>query len=210
VNSILDRLIIHFDGALRTSTGFVDESSRASPAETLQVDNLKADEQHLSARLLRSNHSAEVCARAVYHGQSLTANSSRASRSLDKAASEEKDHLYWCESRIKKLDSHMSYLNPLLYGSSFCAGAIAGLLGDRINLGLMAETSNQRDRHLDRNLNKLPQTDLRTRAIVTEMKRDLARHQVDVQQADVARLPSPVKNLLDRSFGFIMWACGRC
>ena len=80
---------------------------------------------------MRVNHSGEVCAQALYRGQSLTAKLPEVRREMEHAADEEIDHLAWCEERIHQLGSHTSALNPLWYSLSFGIGASAGLISDR-------------------------------------------------------------------------------
>lgn len=50
---------------------------------------------------MRVNHSGEVCAQALYHGQALTAKLPNVRREMQQAAIEEQDHLAWCEDRLK-------------------------------------------------------------------------------------------------------------
>ena len=50
---------------------------------------------------------------------------------MEQAASEELDHLSWCNKRLEELDSKPSLLNPIWYCTSFSIGAIAGLIGDK-------------------------------------------------------------------------------
>lgn len=61
---------------------------------------------------------------------------------LVQAAREEGDHLtVWCEARLHELGSHPSVLNPFWYAGAFSIGATAGLIGDRLSLGFVVETS---------------------------------------------------------------------
>src|SRR6185295_16938003 len=95
---------------------------------------------------------------------------------LERAAEEETEHLAWTERRIEELGGRKSLLNPLWYAGSFAIGAAAGLLGDRWNLGFLAETERQVVEHLDGHLRKLPLEDRKSRSIVEEMRIDEARH----------------------------------
>lgn len=191
--SPVDTLISHFDAALKTVSGTVGTTRRHSPARELAEPELTADERQHSARLMRVNHCGEVCAQALYHGQSLTAKSSRTASAMKAAADEETDHLSWCETRINELDSHVSYLNPLWYGTSFVMGAIAGLLGDKINLGFVAATEEEVCRHLDDHLEKLPWGDEKSRSVLTQMREDEARHATHAIEFGGAKFPRPVK-----------------
>ena len=112
------------------------------------------------------------------------------------AAEEENDHLNWCEERLRQLDSRKSYLNPVWYCGSFMIGALFGLLGDRWNLGFLAETERQVVQHLDSHLNKLPADDIRSRAIVEQMKSDEQDHATRAVEAGAKELPEPIKDLM--------------
>lgn len=191
-----DRLIKHFDAALKSVTGSVGTTRRPSPAKPVPEGDLSSSERALSASLMRVNHCGEVCAQALYNGQALTARSSRTANSLKVAGEEETDHLSWCEERISQLDSHVSYLNPFWYGASFTMGAIAGLLGDKINLGFVAATEEEVCRHLDSHLEKLPDTDEKSRQILAMMREDEARHAASAMESGAAVLPKPVKMMM--------------
>ncbi|MEN3351935.1 MAG: 3-demethoxyubiquinol 3-hydroxylase, partial [Betaproteobacteria bacterium] len=74
--------------------------------------------------------------------------------------------------------------------------AAAGLLGDRWNLGFLAETERQVVAHLDEHLEKLPSDDQRSRAIVAEMRMDEARHATTALEHGGAELPPPARGLM--------------
>jgi 3-demethoxyubiquinol 3-hydroxylase len=149
-----------------------------------------------SAALMRVNHAGEIAAQALYHGQALVARSAATRALLLKAAHEETDHLAWCETRLKELDSRPSLLNPLWYAGSFAIGAVAALLGDRMSLGFVVETERQVEGHLDEHLARLPQDDTRSRAILQTMRTDEIAHGVSAKAAGGAELPSPVRFLM--------------
>jgi ubiquinone biosynthesis monooxygenase Coq7 len=194
--SFIDQLIIGFDRALRTSTGNTSSSQRPSPVNGIDTTELTEEQRQLSGRLMRVNHCGEVCAQALYHGQALTAKSGRVSNAMLKAAEEETDHLVWCESRLKELSTDTSKLNPLWYASSFAMGAVTGLLGDKINLGFVAATEEQVCKHLDEHLERLPEEDQRSRAILSTMREDEKRHEETALEKGGAHYPRPIKNLM--------------
>jgi ubiquinone biosynthesis monooxygenase Coq7 len=72
-------------------------------------------------------------------------------------------------------------------------GAAAGALGDRWNLAFLAETERQVEEHLAGHLEKLPQSDARTRAVVDAMRADEARHRDTAIDLGAADLPKPLK-----------------
>jgi ubiquinone biosynthesis monooxygenase Coq7 len=145
------------------------------------------------ARLMRVNHSGEIAAQALYHGQSFTARSAATAESLREAGREETDHLAWCAQRIEELGGRPSLLNPVWYAGSFIIGALAGFAGDRSSLGFVAETERQVVEHLGAHLKQLPHEDSRTRAILEQMSADEARHGHDAMSAGGAPLPSPAR-----------------
>jgi ubiquinone biosynthesis monooxygenase Coq7 len=190
-----DRLIADFDRALRTLSG-VNHAHRRSPAEAAPEIPLAAHEREAAAALMRVNHAGEVCAQALYQGQSLTARSVRLQASLRQAATEEQDHLAWCEDRLKELGGRTSLLGPFWYAGSFCLGAAAGALGDRWNLGFLAETERQVETHLEGHLSRLPAGDRRTRLVVEQMRLDEAGHRETASALGAAELPVPVRSAM--------------
>jgi ubiquinone biosynthesis monooxygenase Coq7 len=142
---------------------------------------------------MRVNHVGEVCAQALYQGQSLTARDPEARTTLERAAHEEEDHLAWSAERIRELGGRPSVLNPLWYGGSLVLGLGAGLLGDRWNLAFLAETERQVEEHLSGHLAKLPAADRRTRAVVEAMRSDEAKHRDTAVALGAAELPAPAK-----------------
>lgn len=187
-----DKLIIGFDSALRTLL-VPAQTIRKTPGSDNSENELTNTEKELSTALMRVNHVGEVCAQALYQGQSLTARNEEVQKTLMKAAREETEHLAWTEQRIHELGGRKSFLNPLWYGGSFAIGCVAGLLGDKWNLGFLAETERQVEEHLSSHLQKLPIHDEKSRAIVMQMKIDEASHATMALSHGGAELPVPVK-----------------
>ncbi|MEA3194125.1 MAG: 3-demethoxyubiquinol 3-hydroxylase, partial [Betaproteobacteria bacterium] len=171
----IDALIGEFDRALRAVAG-VAEAARRSPADGVAEAELKSQEREHAAALMRVNHVGEICAQALYQGQSLTARDSAARAALEQASREEQDHLAWSAERIRELGGRPSFLNPLWYAGSLAIGAFAGAFGDRWNFAFLAETERQVEEHLTGHLEALPASDRRTRAVVEAMRADEARH----------------------------------
>lgn len=193
----LDTLITEFDKGLRTLMA-QPRSQRIHPdAAIADSDMSEAEKKHATA-LMRVNHTGEVCAQALYSGQALTAHSPHITAALQQAAQEETEHLAWCESRIKQLGGRTSLLNPLFYAGSFGLGIVAGVLGDKWNLGFLAETEKQVGAHLSSHLDKLPESDLKTRKIIEQMQADEAKHADVAMQQGGAELPAPAKFLMNK------------
>lgn len=188
----LDRMIHSFDQALRSLVPGVTEAQRANPAEDAQAALSVSDARHV-AGLMRVNHSGEVCAQALYHGQALTAKLPHVKQEMQQAALEEQDHLAWCEDRLQELDSLPSLFNPVWYGLSFGMGALAGIAGDKYSLGFVAETERQVSLHLQQHLTALPEHDERSRKILQQMNSDELQHRETALAAGGVELPMPVK-----------------
>ena len=188
--SLWDQLILKIDEAV-SSIQPLSASTRPNPAEILmaQDSGLSKKERQLSGSLMRINHVGEICAQALYTGQALTARSKDTKQKLKKAAREEVDHLNWCQQRIHELDTHVSYLNPFWYISALLIGLTAGLWGDNVSLGFLAETEHQVERHLHTHLEKLPLQDKKSRAIVEQMRIEEKEHALTAEGAGAIPLP---------------------
>lgn len=194
--SFLDRICIHVDQTLRTLSNNPLTTERQNPAKHIKEGQLTQHEKRLSAGLMRVNHAGEVCAQALYQGQALTSKSEAVKAKMKEASLEENDHLAWCESRVSALGSHTSILNPLFYTGSLMLGITAGLIGDKWNLGFLAETENQVVKHLESHQTKLPKNDYKSRAIVDQMIVDEGEHETSAIDAGAHALPALVKNLM--------------
>ena len=69
----------------------------------------------------------------------------------------------------------------------------AGLLGDRWNLGFLAETERQVVDHLEGYLRRVPAEDSRSRAILEQMREDEARHATSAFRHGASALPAPAR-----------------
>lgn len=166
-------------------------TGRPNPADGFAEPGMHEQERRHVARLMRINHTGEVCAQALYQGQAFTARQSDVQNHMEHSAREESDHLSWCEPRLDDLEDHKSYLNPFWYADSFAIGALAGIAGDRWSLGFIVETERQVESHLDGHLEQIPSQVQKTRAILEQMKSD-GIHHADVALADGgAPLPAP-------------------
>ena len=192
----IDALLINIDQALRTLFGQPTTTGRPHPAAETPPTELPPAEQIQTARLMRVNHTGEVCAQALYQGQALTARLETVRERMEQAAGEENDHLVWCKIRLQELGSHTSRLNPLFYAGAFALGALAGKAGDRWSLGFVAETEHQVVEHLDSHLRRLPVDDQHTRAILEQMRDDEAQHATQALAAGGIPLPLSIRQLM--------------
>ncbi len=191
----LDKVIVEFDKGLRTLFSQA-HSIRAYPDEKIADAPLNETEKRHAAGLMRVNHSGEICAQALYQGQAMTARDPQVQQRLQQAAQEETEHLAWTARRVHELGGHLSVLNPMLYTASLTLGAVAGLLGDKWNLGFLSETEQQVGAHLQSHLAKLPPQDEKSRAIVQQMFTDEIGHSDMALELGGAPLPQPVPTVM--------------
>ena len=190
---MLDHVLVAADNALRTLAG-TRHASRPNPADACQDNGALGDaERRRASGLMRVNHVGEVCAQALYQAQALSTRDPTLRVHFEHAAREEADHLAWTQQRLDELGSRASALNPLWFAGAFGIGLIAGRIGDAVSLGFVVETERQVEQHLESHLDALPAADLRSQAIVRQMKEDEARHATSAEQAGAAELPPPVK-----------------
>ncbi len=195
--SALDRGIMLLDSVLGSlSKPSTDKNKKPSPAKVHSESNMGENEKKHVSALMRVNHAGEVAAQALYKAQALTAKDDELKKAMQQSADDEIDHLDWCESRIKELDDHTSYLEPVWYAGSFAIGVVAGCFGDKWNLGFLAETEHQVVRHLDKHLQQLPVNDNRSRAILEQMREDELHHAMTAENAGAENLPKGVKRLM--------------
>jgi ubiquinone biosynthesis monooxygenase Coq7 len=193
--TLADRILIEAQRAGESVFGR-PPAERPNPATDEGEIVLEDAERRHAAGLMRINHVGEVCAQALYSGQAAVARDEATRADLLAAAAEETDHLAWCAERLDELGSRPSLLNPVWYAGSYAIGLLAGLRGDGWNLGFVVETERQVEAHLEEHLQTLPEADLRSRAILRQMKADEARHADHAEQAGARILPQPIPSLM--------------
>lgn len=211
----LDEVVQRFDRLLRAACGVGNRPARPVPvvapgtatlaglcdtrAEPCAADAgqaMTASERRHAAGLMRVNHAGEVCAQALYIGQSVAARTPDTRALLDRSADEEFDHLVWCRTRLEELGHGPSRLDPIWFLGALTMGTLAGVLGDRVSLGFLQETERQVEAHIDAHLEKLPAQDVRSRAILETMKAEEVHHAETARKAGAMRFPPPVKKAM--------------
>ncbi len=190
-----DDLILAFDRGLRTVAGPA-VAARTTPAQGLAPAEMSDTERLTSGRMMRVNHTGEVCAQALYQGQALLARSPATRQALLQAAHEEWDHLGWCAERLQQLQARPSLGNPLWYAGSFLLGAASAAAGDRWNMAFLVETERQVERHLDGHLEQISPADLPSRAIMRTMRAEEGEHADMAIAQGAATLPKPLQTLM--------------
>lgn len=201
----MDTLLIAADSALRTLFAQPRATRLCATLPEHAPLPLADTDRQLSGALMRVNHVGEVCAQALYTAQALAARQRHTgspaaqealATQLESACREETDHLAWTRERLVELGARPSLLNPLWYAGAFGMGLVAGRFGSAVSLGFVVETERQVEAHLDSHMDRLPKDDLASRAIVSQMKVDEARHAREAQHAGATELPAPVKGLM--------------
>lgn len=193
--TLSDQWVGHLDTALK-NIFLRHETQRPYPAQAVEEGGLSDQDKQQSAALMRVNHAGEMAAQALYQGQSMMARDVSIHDKLRAASIEESDHLNWCRSRLDELGEQPSKFDPFWYAGSFVMGVAAGAVGDRWNLGFLAETEHQVVRHLESHLQELPEQDARSRAIVMQMRDDEQGHADLAEHLGAAVLPNPIKGLM--------------
>lgn len=191
----LDKWVAAVDRGLKTVWG-PNGSVRGQPGANIVEEIVDPLACKHAAALMRVNYSGEVCAQALYQGQALTAKNPALKKLLEQSAHDETEHLAWCSTRLRELGGRKSLLDPFWYAGSLVIGALGGALGDKWNLGFLAETERQVELHLAGHLARLPEGDVKSRAIIEQMKTDEARHAATAIEQGGAELPAPVRHLM--------------
>lgn len=195
MNRSIDSLLELADDALRTVFAR-PAATRETPKPVTFDEPLSEAQRREAGALMRVNHVGEVCAQALYTAQAAATRDPALREHFLEASREETDHLAWTRQRIEELGARPSLLNPLWYAGAFGLGLVAGRLGDKLSLGFVAETERQVEAHLDGHLDRLPPPDHSSRAIVTQMKLDEARHAAQAWSAGAAELPAPARSMM--------------
>ena len=202
--SLVDRLIEQIDTALRTVVAPAPEPTSEYPAARASdsIEWTESARKH-AAGLMRINHTGEICAQALYFGQSMFARSEEIRGHLLEAAAEEGDHLSWCAQRLDELSDRPSRLNAIWYFGAFSLGACAAALGDSVSLGFVFETERQVESHLHDHLEALPVGDERSRAIVRQMAEDEARHGQEALDKGGQKMPQGIQQAMAMAADFM-------
>jgi len=192
INSIINEI----DKALKVLT-VPQHPQRSRPdANFDNSDTLTSQEKENHSKFMRVNHSGEICAQALYRGQLFFNKNKKIEKKLEEAATEELDHLSWCQSRIKELGGSTSVLNPFLYLGSFAIGSIASIIDEKYNLGFLSETEKQVSSHLKNHLSIISPKDKRTIAIIKQMKKDEENHEASAKLMGAKELPSFIQKTM--------------
>ena len=206
LNSLADQGIYRLDKILKALSNTRPTLKTLPPLSKSEKDEilspsalepkLSRAEQAASAALMRVNHSGEICAQALYLGQAFVTPNPTLAEELYAAAEEEQMHLKWCRHRLSELKAKPSFLNPVWALGAFGIGVLAGLAGDNISLGFLAETENQVTQHLEKHLNQIAAHDTKSIAILEQMQADEKKHATHAIALGGVALPKPICQLM--------------
>ncbi|WP_228138942.1 2-polyprenyl-3-methyl-6-methoxy-1,4-benzoquinone monooxygenase [Psychrobacter sp. P2G3] len=194
--SKIDNLLLGVDKALRAVVPHSNPSTRPLPVSDDTIPELSITEARHVAGLMRINHTGEVCAQGLYHGQAFSAKDDGVKQAMQQSAEEEVDHLVWCETRLQELGSHPSVFTPLWYGMSFGLGAVAGAISNEFSLGFVAETEAQVSEHLQDHIGQLPIQDKRSREILAQMDIEELHHRELAINSGGTALSPPIRHTM--------------
>lgn len=196
VLSKIDHLLLGVDKALRAIVPHSNPSTRPLPVTSDIIPELSITEARHVAGLMRINHTGEVCAQGLYHGQAFAAKDDGVKQAMQHSAEEEVDHLVWCETRLSELGSHASVFTPLWYVMSFGLGAVAGAISNEFSLGFVAETEAQVSEHLQDHIGRLPPQDIRSLQILAQMDTEELHHRELALQNGGVDLSPPIRQVM--------------
>ncbi len=194
--SKIDQLLLGVDKALRAVVPHSNPSTRPLPVSSDEIPELTITEARHVSGLMRINHTGEVCAQGLYHGQAFAAKDTGVKQAMQQSAEEEVDHLVWCETRLSELGSHASVFTPLWYGMSFGLGAVAGAISNEFSLGFVAETEAQVSEHLQDHIKQLPEHDQRSKEILAQMDKEELHHRELALASGGAALSPPIRRTM--------------
>ena len=193
---MIDSIINEIDKTLKILTVSSNSQRPRPDVNFKESDALTPEEKENHSKFMRVNHSGEICAQALYRGQIFFNQNKKIEKKLKEAATEELDHLVWCQSRIKELGGSTSYLNPILYFGSFAIGSVASIIDEKYNLGFLSETEKQVSSHLENHLSKISPKDKRTISIIKQMKKDEEKHEASAKLMGAEELPNFIRKTM--------------
>ncbi|MGP4847732.1 demethoxyubiquinone hydroxylase family protein, partial [Marinobacter sp. 1Y8] len=87
--SKIDQLLLGVDKALRAVVPHSNPSTRPLPVSSDEIPELTITEARHVSGLMRINHTGEVCAQGLYHGQAFAAKDSGVKQAMQQSAEEE-------------------------------------------------------------------------------------------------------------------------
>tara|TARA_B100001778_G_scaffold305352_1_gene283949 strand:+ start:44 stop:682 length:639 start_codon:yes stop_codon:yes gene_type:complete len=175
----------------------IKSSGRISPSDLVEeTEKLQQSDAKLVSNLMRVNHAGEVAAQGLYIGHAILAKTEDQKKMMLKMASEEKDHLDWCEQRILELNGRPSIFNPLWFSGSIAIGMLSSMSNDKNALSFIEETEKQVAEHLESHIKKIPITDNKTHSILKKMKSDEEQHGKTANNHGASELPKNIKKIM--------------
>ena len=175
----------------------IKSTGKDYPAKDIAETSLSESQKKEIVSLMRVNHSGEVAAQGLYIGHSIFEKNKENRKSLLHTASEEKNHLEWCERRISELDGNTSILNPIWCLGSVAIGIISSKGKYHRSLGFIEETEKQVSEHLDNHLKKIPVEDKKTITILEKMKSEEEMHGLKANEQGAQEVSKQTKKIME-------------
>ena len=164
-----DSVLISVDQALRTLFGRPQVTERRNPRSTCRRPSWRGQRDHI-ARLMRINHTGEVCAQALIPGPGLTARDPVVRSSMERSAAEENDHLDWCEQRVEELGGRLSLSQSAVVCRLVRHRCRRGHRRRPMEPGVRFGNRTTGRKPSDGHLSEVPDEDQRTRAILEQIE----------------------------------------
>jgi 3-demethoxyubiquinol 3-hydroxylase len=204
-----DHLANEFERGLRILNAPATLQQRPSPAAEVASDALTETERKHAAGLMRVNHAGEIAAQALYFGHAAGVSDPQTKAHMIEAASEEADHLAWCDERLQQLQSRPSWLGPVWYTGAYAMGFVAGKVSKVSALSFVAETEAQVEAHLKHHEAVLPEADHASLAIVRQMRAEERAHGDAALQRGGEAVGALQRWLMAKTADVMRWAAYR-
>lgn len=173
--SFSDALIAQFDGFLQTLNHDRNaQPSTPSPANRCS-DATKGERPAATGESLRVDIIDQVVSVALLRGRALGSRSDSERERLFALAAQGFDRVLWTRARLTEVKGSASHLEPLAYVSALVSGALAELSGSRNGAALAAGHCHSVEKRLRRQLEDVPSSDERSRALLKALADQFAQ-----------------------------------
>ena len=164
--NILDKILI----ILQDNTNILTKKYNIVKKETLLSKKLLKK----SISMMRVNHSGEICAQALYQGQSIFSNN-KDFYIMKKFWQDEQKHIFLCKNRLNELNGSISKLSFLFYILSFLLALPIPFFKKKYFFSFIQETEHQVSQHLMNYIKKM-YYDKNSVLILKEILKDEQEH----------------------------------
>ena len=149
----------------------------------------KAGQQQVVGQLMRVNYAGEVAAQGLYLGAWSASKQLSFKKFCIESMQEESLHLDWCLERMQAYQTQPSKMNVPIYLAAFGLGFTSALAGQSYALGFVEETEKQVLDHLTSHQRLIPEADIKTHEVISQMLIDEESHKKHAQEMGAKPLP---------------------